>query len=717
MAVNLSPVGGVAAQFFDNSGNVLTGGKLQTYLAGTTTPAVTYTDSSGATPWSNPIILNASGRVPGSGEIWLSDLAYKFVLTDSNDVLIATYDNVTGINSNFVNFISESEIQTATAGQTVFTLTTMQYQPGVNNLLVFVDGVNQYEGSGYSFVETNATTVTFDQGLHVGALVKFTTATPINTLTADAATTAYTPPYVDSVTTNVETKLAETVSVKDFGAVGDGVTDDSAAVQAAMDSGAKKIVFPYGEYLLNSTIYITASETTLIGYSATISTPADITAFLIGYNGTSFDKTDNVIIEGFIFEGGDTSTSTPSSAISIYPPTTNPYVEGGGCSNIKVDKIKASGYTFGVSGTAADNVTVTNSNFGGMIYHPGLGAGGYGVLLQTCYNIVIESNKFTADSEDRHGIYLSSDPSRTYNSSNVCKKTVVNGNIIDWTNATATTGFESCLVARAVIDLNIVNNIFIAGYGGIDYDLENGPGENVTIANNTFTDIRSDGVASRSAVAILRTAGTSTGKNITITGNTITTNSALAYGVTPAFFTNVTVSSNTISNKVNGSILVGLVGLTNVVIGNNNLNSPLGGYPVHFSGTNDKVLINRNQITGTNLAEFTFITVPTDLKFGYTRRFSITSDGAGNYTVSNFDSPPSVTSATSDTNGMLININAYVNAVPSNLLFSAPNSNVGWIYNRSNVTGVSVTAGVTNHSGVALPAGTNSYVVVGTLLS
>ena len=63
MAVNLSPVGGVAAQFFDNSGQVLTGGKLYTYLAGTTTPAATYTTNSGLTANSNPIVLNAAGRV------------------------------------------------------------------------------------------------------------------------------------------------------------------------------------------------------------------------------------------------------------------------------------------------------------------------------------------------------------------------------------------------------------------------------------------------------------------------------------------------------------------------------------------------------------------------------------------------------------------------------------------------------------------------------
>jgi hypothetical protein len=182
MAVNLSPVAGAAAQFFDNSGQVLTGGKLYTYAAGTTTPAVTYTTSTGVTPQPNPIILNAAGRVPDSGEVWLTDgVSYKFVLKDQNDVLIATYDNLVGVNSNFVNFTSKEEAQTATQAQTVFTLTTMQYIPAANNLLVFVNGSKQVRTT--NFVETSSTVVTFVDGLNVGDVVNFCTATPINTFT------------------------------------------------------------------------------------------------------------------------------------------------------------------------------------------------------------------------------------------------------------------------------------------------------------------------------------------------------------------------------------------------------------------------------------------------------------------------------------------------------------------------------------------------------
>jgi hypothetical protein len=275
MAVNLSPVGGVAGQFFDNNGNPLSGGKIFTYAAGTTTNQVTYTSAAGVIAHSNPIILDSGGRVP-SGEIWLTDgLQYKFVIKTNTDQLIGTFDNVTGINSNFINFLTETEIQTATAGQTVFTLTTMEYQPGTNSLSVFVDGVNQYDGVSYSYVETDSVTVTFTAGLHVGALVKFTTAQTLSSGVTDSSLVTYNEGGIGAVDTTVQNKLRETVSVKDFGATGDGVTDDLAAFNAAVANGIYPIYVPDGTYELsaqpntNIDVYFDLSAGATINVSAT----------------------------------------------------------------------------------------------------------------------------------------------------------------------------------------------------------------------------------------------------------------------------------------------------------------------------------------------------------------------------------------------------------------------------------------------------------------
>ena len=94
---SLSPFAGVAAQFHDNNGRLLVGGKLYSYLAGTTTLKATYRDSGSATAHTNPIILDSAGRVPG-GEIWLMEgVLYDFTVKTSADVLIATYEDIIGM--------------------------------------------------------------------------------------------------------------------------------------------------------------------------------------------------------------------------------------------------------------------------------------------------------------------------------------------------------------------------------------------------------------------------------------------------------------------------------------------------------------------------------------------------------------------------------------------------------------------------------------------
>lgn len=205
MSVNLSPVGGAGAQFFDNNGDPLSGGKLYTYLAGTTTPQTSYTSSAGTIAQPNPIVLDAAGRIPGSSEIWLTaGVNYKFVLMTSTNVLLATWDNISGINS-----LGNA----STVGFTGF-----EGQTGTVQSLAGNDGSDWI---GFTQAGTNAIPI------------------------------------------SAQDKMRQIVHVADFGAVGDGVTDDTTAIQAAIDyvqatsSGQIELHFDAKVYRIVGTLNIT----------------------------------------------------------------------------------------------------------------------------------------------------------------------------------------------------------------------------------------------------------------------------------------------------------------------------------------------------------------------------------------------------------------------------------------------------------------------------
>lgn len=76
--------------FVDASGSPCAGCSLYSYIAGTTTPLVTYTNAGGTVSNTNPVVLDAAG----GAVIWLGQTAYKFVLKDASGGTIWTVDNV-----------------------------------------------------------------------------------------------------------------------------------------------------------------------------------------------------------------------------------------------------------------------------------------------------------------------------------------------------------------------------------------------------------------------------------------------------------------------------------------------------------------------------------------------------------------------------------------------------------------------------------------------
>ena len=90
------------SQFTDN-GNFLASGLIWFYEAGSTTPLAAYTNQTGTSTWTNPIVLNSRGETGGT--IWLAaGQAYKIVLEsppeygDTHGVVISTFDNISGVN-------------------------------------------------------------------------------------------------------------------------------------------------------------------------------------------------------------------------------------------------------------------------------------------------------------------------------------------------------------------------------------------------------------------------------------------------------------------------------------------------------------------------------------------------------------------------------------------------------------------------------------------
>lgn len=100
MAQFLAPL--INEQQMDANGDPLVGGFIEVYLAGSSTPATTYSDKAGLVPNTWPIELNTLG-VNTQGAVWITGGAlYKFVIKNASMVTLRTIDNISGMNDSTV---------------------------------------------------------------------------------------------------------------------------------------------------------------------------------------------------------------------------------------------------------------------------------------------------------------------------------------------------------------------------------------------------------------------------------------------------------------------------------------------------------------------------------------------------------------------------------------------------------------------------------------
>lgn len=251
---------------FDNNGIPLVAGKLFTYIAGTTTKQASYTDSTGGTPNTNPVIMNYRGEA----NVWLDPTkVYKLVLAPSTDTdpptnPIWTVDQIAGGSLTPQGSIIPTVDNAFTLGNSSFSWANVYVGP--NHLTVF----DPVSGNVGAFVRT---------AIEIAAGV-----TPLNL--------SYYPGNVFRYYTAAQ--IAQTQS---FSAT--PTLDCSAAINNAIKGTPGDVLFPTGIHYINAPIYIPATaiqNVRFVGESRTntkIEPMANTIADALGINSMIINQASN----------------------------------------------------------------------------------------------------------------------------------------------------------------------------------------------------------------------------------------------------------------------------------------------------------------------------------------------------------------------------------------------------------------------------------------
>jgi hypothetical protein len=171
------------------------------------------------------------------GIVNLVDILQPTINNAEVDIAVATTTDIGGASTNFIRVVGAGTINSlgTNFNGPIFLRFTDVVILTNGSALICPASTNLVVGAGYTCVATPKATAGAEDGWVISSL----------------SANSFVQPYTGAVTRTNQLKLQESVSVKDFGAKGDGTTDDTIAITLAL-AASNYVIFPPGSYSVSS---------------------------------------------------------------------------------------------------------------------------------------------------------------------------------------------------------------------------------------------------------------------------------------------------------------------------------------------------------------------------------------------------------------------------------------------------------------------------------